>query len=313
MGSTSRHSPVLLGEVLEWLTPRPRGVYVDGTVGAGGHAEAIAREMGEGGLVLGLDRDPAMLRLAAERTRGTATRLFHAAYDQLPEVLSLVGIKQVDGLVLDLGFSSDQIAWSQRGFSFAVDGPLDMRFDPESGGITAETIINTWEESALANLFFRYGEERYSRRIARGLVRERAIQPIRGTSQLAELIRRRVPRGVGRIDPATRVFQALRIQVNDELKRLEWFLEHFPEMLVPGGRACLISFHSLEDRLVKVALRRDPRLLVHTKKPITATPAEVAENPRARSAKLRVAERCLEPTGTHPTTASPPARNPSTG
>jgi len=266
-------------------------VLVDGTVGAGGHAAALARGVGTTGRVIGLDRDPDMLVLAGKATSGLPVTLVQAAYSELGEVLDNLEIEAVDGILLDLGLSSDQLAWTERGFSFAADGPLDMRFDP-NGPLTAAEVVNTWKEEELANLFFVYGEERYSRRVARRIVEGRRIVPITTTGRLAEIVRRSIPGKWGPIDPATRVFQALRICVNDELDHLESILEQLPDLLRPGGRAAIISFHSLEDRRVKQAFRDTPELKALTRKPIMASPEEMAANPRARSAKLRVAERC---------------------
>jgi 16S rRNA (cytosine1402-N4)-methyltransferase len=289
------HRPVLVREVVSWLAPRDGAVLVDGTVGAGGHAAVLATALdasgGGGGRLIGLDRDPEMLALAEQATRGLPVTLARAAYSELGEVLSELGIEAVDGILLDLGLSSDQLAWTHRGFSFAADGPLDMRFDPESK-LTAAVVVNTWSEEELARLFFDYGEERYSRRVARRIVAARRIEPFRSTGALADAVRRSIPGKWGPIDPATRVFQALRIAVNAELDHLEAALAHLADWLKPGGRAAIISFHSLEDRRVKWAFREDPRLSVLTRKPVVAAAEEVAVNPRARSAKLRVAERC---------------------
>lgn len=288
------HRPVLLNEVLSWLPPRDGLVLVDGTVGAGGHAAALARGVGPTGRVIGLDRDPDMLALAGKATSGLPVTLVQAAYSELGHVLDDLELDVVDGILLDLGLSSDQLAWTERGFSFTVDGPLDMRFDP-NGAVTAADIVNTWKEEDLANLFFEYGEERYSRRVARRIVEKRRIVPITTTGRLAEIVRHSIPGKWGAIDPATRVFQALRIRVNDELDHLDSILEEIPDFLRPGGRAAIISFHSLEDRRVKQAFRDDPELKALTRKPVMATPEEMAANPRARSAKLRVAERCPIP------------------
>lgn len=246
-------------------------------------------------MVLGLDRDAAMLELARETTRGQPVVLVHAGYDALDRVLEEQGIEAVDGLLLDLGLSSDQLAWDDRGFSFAADGPLDMRFDSgDTESATAFELVNQLPEKKLADLFYEFGEERLSRRIARRIVEVRRTGPIRTTTELADLVRRAYPPPArrGPIDPATRVFQALRIAVNRELERLDLTLARVGIWLKPGGRAAIISFHSLEDRRVKHAFRSDPGLKVLTKKPITASPEELRLNPRARSAKLRVAERC---------------------
>lgn len=267
-------------------------MLVDGTAGAGGHTRALAERVGGSGRVVGLDRDPAMLALAAEAVRGLPVTLVATPYSEVDAVLDGLGLGPVDGVLLDLGLSSDQLAWSDRGFSFAADGPLDMRFDPAGDDPSAADLVNGLKEEELARIFFEYGEERYSRRVARRIVEARKAARITTTGQLAALVRRSIPGKWGPIDPATRVFQGLRIAVNDELALLEATLALLPGVLKPGGRAAVISFHSLEDRRVKHAFRDDPRLHVLTRKPVTATPAEVAANPRARSAKLRVAERC---------------------
>jgi 16S rRNA (cytosine1402-N4)-methyltransferase len=248
--------------------------------------------VGTSGRVLGLDRDPAMLALAAEETRGWPVSLVNLPYDDLPDVLAEQGLGPVDGVVLDLGLSSDQLTWTHRGFSFAADGPLDMRFNPQGDGPTAADLVNTLKEEELARIIYEFGEERHSRRIARRIVEARRAGRITTTGRLAEVVRKGVPGKWGPIDPATRTFQALRIAVNDELAHLDAALTMIPDVLKPGGRVAVISFHSLEDRRVKHAFRDDPRLSVLTRKPVTASPEELAENPRARSAKLRVAERC---------------------
>jgi len=294
------HRPVLLDEVIGWLMPQEGAVLVDGTVGAGGHAAALARLIGPTGRIIGLDRDLAMLALAEEATAGLPVTLVHAPYSAMREVLEGLCVSSVQGVLLDLGLSSDQLAWAHRGFSFASEGPLDMRFDPDmnpesnSTGPTAAELLSSLSADELAQVFFDYGEERFSRRIARQIVETRRQAPIETTRQLAELVRRSVPGRFrhGPTDPATRVFQALRIMVNEELDHLDVTLKRLPEILAPGGRAVVISFHSLEDRRTKWAFRDDPGLTVMTKKPVTATAQEVAVNPRARSAKLRVAERC---------------------
>jgi 16S rRNA (cytosine1402-N4)-methyltransferase len=294
------HRPVLIDEVMHWLEPKDGAILVDGTIGAGGHAAALAKLVGPTGRLIGLDRDGAMLALAQKATAGLAVTPVHASYSAVRDVLDELGLPSVQGMLLDLGLSSDQLAWTHRGFSFGAEGPLDMRFDPESSGPTAAELIARLSAQDLAQLFFDFGEERFSRRIARRIVETRRTEPIETTRQLAELVRQSVPGRFrhGPIDPATRVFQALRIKVNDELAHLDATLKILPEILAPGGRAAIISFHSLEDRRVKWAFRNDPRLLVLTKKPVTATAQELAVNPRARSAKLRVAERCPNQAGT---------------
>lgn len=286
------HVPVLLDEVIEWLSPRPGGVIVDATFGGGGHAVALAERVGQGGVVLGLDRDPAAIAAAEPRVAGRPIRLAAANYADLPELLDRWKIQAVDGVVMDLGVSSDQLADADRGFSFSADGPLDLRFDPARGE-PARRLVNRLSGEHLAELIHRYGEERYSRRIARAIVARRQQRPIETASELAELIRRAVPRPARgqRLDPATRTFQALRIAVNEELKWLEVALRRIPERLHSGGRIAVISFHSLEDRLVKESFRADERLVALTRRPVQPTAAEIERNPRARSAKLRVAER----------------------
>jgi 16S rRNA (cytosine1402-N4)-methyltransferase len=298
-----RHTPVLLNEVVSGLVPHQgaSAIIVDGTVGGGGHAVALARRLAPTGRLIGLDRDPAMLALA-ESTIQTAgveppVTLVHAEYRELRQVLDGLGIDRVDGVLLDLGLSSDQLAWHDRGFSFTADGRLDMRFDPGEPGPSASDIVNRSSEAELVQLFFELGEERFSRRIAREIVKSRQTEPIRTTGQLADLVRRSVPGKArhGPTHPATRVFQALRIAANDELGQLDSALRLIPDLLTAGGRAAIVSFHSLEDRRVKVAFKSDPRLKVLTKKPVTPSAGELALNPRARSAKLRVVERCPNP------------------
>jgi len=292
--TASVHQPVLPDEILKWLAPRPGGTLVDGTLGGGGHTRLLAAQVGKDGLVIGLDRDPAVVVRAETQLRGLPVAVAHANYADLPEVLAELKLEHVDGILLDLGLSSDQLLDANRGFSFSADGPLDLRFDPSSGQGASQLIARLGERQ-LADMIYRYGEERHSRRIARRIVKEREKQPIRTADQLARIVRASLPRFKTRprIDPATRTFQALRIAVNEELKWLEVALERLPGCLSPGGRMAVISFHSLEDRLVKNAFRDDARLEGVTSKPLVASEREVAENPRARSAKLRVAERCV--------------------
>lgn len=290
LGSTV-HVPVMLDEVLAGLAARPGQTIVDGTLGGGGHTRALAAAVSPGGQVIALDRDPRALDRVGN-LGDLPVRLVQANYADLPAVLAELGLPRVGGILLDLGLSSDQLADSERGFSFMAAGPLDLRFDPDEGSPAAE-IVNRWPEARLAELLETYGEERFSRRIARRIVAARRERPLTTAAELADLIRRTVPRTTDarRIDPATRTFQALRIAVNDELGALERLLGAAPDCLEPGGRLAVISFHSLEDRRVKQAFRQDSRWEVLTKKPLTAGPAEVARNPRARSAKLRVAAR----------------------
>ena len=251
----------------------------------------IVQRIEPGGRLIGLDRDPSALDRSAERLRGTPCDLVHASYSELGEVLAQLQIEGVDRVLVDLGLSSDQLADVNRGFSFESDAPLDMRFDPSSD-LTAAEVVNRWQEARMADAFYEFGEERFSRRIARRIVQTR---PIRSTRALAELVFRCVPHerrrsGRLRIHPATRVFQALRIVVNQELEHLHRFLHReLPQHLTPGGRAVAISFHSLEDRMVKQAFRQRDIWTNLTKKPVTAGEGELRDNPRSRSAKLRAA------------------------
>jgi len=283
------HQPVLSAETLRLLNPGPGETWVDCTVGAGGHSRLIAEKLGDSGRLIGLDQDPKMLDLARERLNGLPITLVHANFDQLGGVLSNFGISAVDGALADLGFCSDQLGESSRGLSFRDDGPLDMRLD-QSSGQTAADLVNALGEAALADVFWEFGEERFSRRIARKIVEERKAKPLTTTAELAALVRSCVPRS-GAIDPATRVFQALRIAVNDELGALDRLLTALPGLVKPGGRVGIISFHSLEDRRVKHAFRTASVWQPLTKKPVEAGEEEIARNPRARSAKLRVAMR----------------------
>lgn len=286
------HVPVMLDEIVHWLAPREGAVIVDGTLGGGGHTRALAERVGPDGTVLALDLDPAAIDRAERCLAGMPVKLAQANFCDLPEVLDELEIEAVDGVLLDLGLSSDQLNDASRGFSFSTDGPLDLRFDPTSGE-PAWRLVNRLSAEKLADLIYLYGEERHSRRIARAIVERRRKQPIRDALELAELVRRCIPRRPGRerIDPATRTFQALRIAVNEELKSLEIALRRLPDCLRPEARMAIISFHSLEDRRVKEAFRDDPRLKPLTAKPIRADEEEVARNPRSRSAKLRVAAR----------------------
>lgn len=294
--SVTVHKPVLVEEILSWSQPERMQVWVDGTVGGGGHWRALRERMPMDARLIGIDRDPTAidrLRLQPIGEAGTTPRedLFVASYIDLPEVLAKLGVPGVDGILLDLGLSSDQLEDRERGFSFRFDSPLDLRFNPNEGRSAAEWIARLDEES-LANLIYEYGEERMSRRIARAIVESRRETPIETTHQLYNLIHAHVRGGRhGRVDAATRTFQALRIAVNEELDHVEAALKHLPDCLNPGGRLLVISFHSLEDRLVKHAFKGDPRLQNLTKKPIVASNDEVRRNPRSRSAKLRVAEK----------------------
>jgi 16S rRNA (cytosine1402-N4)-methyltransferase len=283
----------MLAEVLELLAPAPGQVVVDATVGAGGHARAIAHRLGPTGRVIGLDQDPAMLALAARQLKSLPVTLVHANFDQLRQVLDEQGVDAADAVLADLGFSSDQLEDPERGLSFQQPGPLDMRLDPTQGE-PASALLKRLNERDLANLIYQFGEERFSRRIARRIVETRRTSPVETTEQLAELVRRYVPRSRGHgIDPATRTFQALRIAVNDELGALDRVLAALPACIKPGGRAAIISFHSLEDRRVKQAFRDEQVWEALTRKPVQPRAEEVRQNPRARSAKLRVAKRVV--------------------
>ena len=308
-----RHVPVLLEEVLEGLAIRQGGVYLDGTIGWGGHTSRIL-QMYEDTRVIGLDRDAAALEAVSRKLSNFGDRvlLFHSDFRQLDKVLDEAGVGLVDGALMDLGVSSMQLEDADRGFSFAQDGPLDMRMNPDSG-VAASEIVNTWAQTDLANLIYRYGEEKRSRAIAAAIVRTREASPIENTLQLADLISS-VP-GMGRvrnIHPATRTFQALRIEVNDELDAVRQVIPVGVERLTPGGRLAIISFHSLEDRIVKRSFRelespcRCPKEFpecrcgkvsagkVLTRRPVVPSEEEIMVNPRSRSAKLRVFERRVE-------------------
>ena len=291
------HEPVMEAEVIALLEPSRGGLFVDCTVGLGGHARGLLA--GGATRLIGFDRDPAALAIAAESLEPWRDRvdLVHADYRELPSVLSSRGIDAVDGALADLGVSSMQFDAPGRGFSFRRDEPLDMRMDPTAGPTAAQLLAET-DETDLANVIYRYGEERFSRRIARAIVEARREGPIATTGRLAEIVRRAVPRkGYQRIDPATRTFQALRIWVNRELDGLDTFLVATSGLLRAGARLAVISFHSLEDRIVKHAFRAlaagEEAIRVLTRKPLVPSEAEVARNPRARSAKLRAIERLI--------------------
>jgi 16S rRNA (cytosine1402-N4)-methyltransferase len=299
MPSPTVHTSVLAAEVLEGLDPRPGQIVVDGTLGGGGHTRLILERMFGGdapaadvrGFVLALDQDPLAIARAEENFQGWPLKVAQANFRNLPDVLDELELPAVDSVLLDIGLSSDQLADHARGFSFQGDGELDMRFNPDEG-IAAWQLLERESEEKLADLIFQYGEEHYSRRIAKAIVATRKQSPIRTAQELSQLIRRVVPPSKDKhIDPATRTFQALRIAVNDELGALRQSLERIPRRLKLGGRFAIISFHSLEDRLVKDAFRENPRLKNLTKKPIIASPEEQNANPRSRSAKLRIAQR----------------------
>jgi 16S rRNA (cytosine1402-N4)-methyltransferase len=264
-------------------------VLVDGTLGGGGHTRLLAEHVGPTGTIVALDRDPAVMARAEDSLQGLPVQLIVSDYRDLPEILDSLQLPAVHGILLDLGLSSDQLADQQRGFSFDADGPLDLRFDPQRGE-PAWRLLERLSAHHLADLIYRNSQERYSRRIARRVVEQRQQQPIRTARQFSSLVRRCVPRAKNHaIDPATRSFQALRIAVNDELGALSAALKRFPDRLVRGGKLAVISFHSLEDRLVKEAFRDDPRWQPTTRKPIQPQEEEIDRNPRSRSARLRVA------------------------
>lgn len=282
------HVSVLPAEVLTLLDPQPGQTIVDATLGTGGHARLILEKLGPTGKLIGLDQDPSMLELARTRLKDYPATLLHQNFEDLSGTLQDLQIGPVDGILADLGFCSDQMVNPLRGLSFQKDGPLDMRLD-QTRGLPASALVQRLHERELADLFWRYGDERFSRRIARKILALRPKAPLLTTGQLADLVRSCVPRGKGGIDPATRVFQALRIAVNDELGALERLLEQVPHCLKPGGRIAIISFHSLEDRQVKRAFRNKELYEALTRKPLTPGEDESAANPRSRSAKLRAA------------------------
>lgn len=285
------HLPVLASQVVDLLQVEPGMTVVDATLGGGGHTALLADRVAPSGTVIALDRDPNAVETARGRFAGQSVMLFAANYVQLPAILRSISIDAVDAILLDLGVSSDQIADRSRGFSFQGTGELDMRFDPRTGE-AAWQLLQRWNEQEIADVIYRFGEERYSRRIARRIVAQRSTQPVRTADQLAALVRQCVPRtGRHSIDPATRTFQALRIAVNDELVCLQSAVSEFPDLLRPHGRLAVIAFHSLEDRIVKHAFRDDPRLEVISKRPVRADAQEIDLNPRSRSARLRVARR----------------------
>ncbi len=292
-----QHVPVLLKEVLDLLAVRPGGTYVDATLGLAGHASAIARQLGPKGMLTGFDRDPEAMAIARERLEALraelgdgmpAVRLIAAAFSTAAEELAP---GSVDGILADVGVSSLQLDGAHRGFSFRQDAPLDMRMDTR-GGETAEQVVNQADEEDLANLIYEFGEERRSRRIARAIVRAR---PVTTTAELARVVSAAAPSMKSdKIHPATRTFQALRIRVNDELGEIQRLLDSAQALLKTGGRLAMISFHSLEDRLVKDSFREGTKLGIWhpvTRKPVIAGEDEIRRNPRSRSAKLRVAER----------------------
>ncbi|MEO0324108.1 MAG: 16S rRNA (cytosine(1402)-N(4))-methyltransferase RsmH [Myxococcota bacterium] len=286
------HRTVLLAETLEALAPRSGALYADLTLGFGGHAEGILRSSGPAGRLLGLDRDPAALAFAQRRLApfGERARFVHDRFGRVEAVLDDAELGRLDGLVADLGVSSVQLDRPERGFSFREDGPLDMRMDPTRGE-TARELIERLDEPALADVIYTLGEERRSRPIARNLKQQAAEGRLETTGDLRRAVHRVFGGRRGRIDPATRTFQALRIAVNGELDELAALLDALPRVLADGGVAAIISFHSLEDRAVKHAFKGTPELRPLTKKPVVARDEERDGNPRSRSAKLRAARR----------------------
>jgi 16S rRNA (cytosine1402-N4)-methyltransferase len=302
----------MAAEVLDFLQPSPGGIYLDGTVGGGGHARLILEATVPDGRLIGLDRDPEALKKAGKvlSSFGSRVVLLHRNFSEMAEVLAELGIDRLEGVLLDLGVSSYQLEVAGRGFSFREDGPLDMRMDPTSG-ITAAEVVNVCDAKELTRIFKEYGEERWAGRIARRIVKVRQEHPLTTTRRLADLVRETVPAGraPSKIHPATRVFQALRLHVNQELEHVSLGVARGIDLLKPGGRFVVISFHSLEDRIVKRTFQQEakgcicsprfpvcvcghvPRVQLLTRKGIRPTEQEVAANPRARSAVLRVARR----------------------
>ncbi|MFC4076540.1 16S rRNA (cytosine(1402)-N(4))-methyltransferase RsmH [Salinithrix halophila] len=307
-----RHETVLKREAVEGLQVNPAGVYVDCTLGGAGHSCLIAETLGPEGMLIGIDQDDKALAAAEERLSGAAprVRLVKSNFRKLDRVLDNLGLEAVDGVLFDLGVSSPQLDEGERGFSYHQEAPLDMRMDPE-GDLTAYDVVNEWPVEEIARILSRYGEERFARRIARRIEEHRSRHPIGSTLELAEIIKEAIPAAARRTGPhpARRSFQGIRIAVNDELNAFEEALEIAIERLRPQGRASVITFHSLEDRICKKKFQekargcicppdfpvctcgRSPIVRIITKKPIQPSPGETGENPRARSAKLRVAEK----------------------
>ena len=309
--SEFHHVSVLLDECIEGLNIKPDGIYVDGTLGGAGHSYHIAERLTTGRLI-GIDRDPVALKAAGERLSPFADRvtLVHSNFCRMGQVLQELGISGVDGILLDLGVSSPQLDDGSRGFSYMTDAPLDMRMD-NGDALSADTVVNTWSYEELKRILYDYGEERYAPAIAKAIVKRRQESPIETTGQLVDIIRAAMPPAALREKqhPAKRTFQAIRIAVNDELGELPPMLQAASQLLAPGGRLAVISFHSLEDRIIKKTLQelstgctcppnfpvcvcgKKPKMKLVTRKPIVAGTAELVYNPRARSAKLRVAEK----------------------
>lgn len=302
------HIPVLLEEVLVGLDIKPDGVYIDGTAGGAGHSKEIAKRLSDKGLLIALDRDPDAVAVSTERLQGLPARVFRCNYDEMQRVLHELEIEAADGILLDLGVSSHQLDTGERGFSYHVDAPLDMRMS--QSGFSAADLVNTWPESEIARILFEYGEEKFARSIARKIAEAREKAPVSTTLELAELVKSGVPQKVRREkNPCKKTFQAIRIAVNGEFEHLEKGLEAAFECLKPGGRLAVITFHSLEDRIVKKQFAkwcqgcicppdfpqcvcgREPEGKLVNRKPLVAAESELNNNIRSRSAKLRVIER----------------------
>lgn len=306
------HKPVLFEECMEGLAIRPDGIYVDGTAGGGNHSFGIASRLGEGGRLIAIDQDADAIRAAGEKLKPFSDRVtvVRSNFRQIADVCRMLGIEKIDGLLLDLGVSSYQLDTAERGFSYQADAPLDMRMDSRNP-LTAYDVVNGYTEQQLRRIFFDYGEERFSARIASAILRHREQAPIQTTGELVRIIKEAIPAGArdGGHHPAKRTFQAIRIEVNAELDVIEPALRSAVAMLNPGGRAAVITFHSLEDRIVKQTFAdlatgctcpkslpvcvcgRRPVVRLVNRKPILPGEAELAENPRSRSAKLRIAEK----------------------
>lgn len=309
--SEFHHISVLLQECLDGLDIKPDGIYVDGTLGGAGHSSRIAARLTTGRLI-GIDRDPVALKAAGERLKpyGDRVTLVHSNFSEMAQVLQELEIPGVDGILLDLGVSSPQLDDGQRGFSYMLDAPLDMRMN-SGDSLSAETVVNTWSQEELKRILYTYGEERYAPQIAAAICRRREEKPIRTTLELVDIIRGAMPPAALREKqhPAKRSFQAIRIAVNDELGAVERIMEDAVDLLNPGGRLAIITFHSLEDRIVKTGMNeaakgctcppsfpicvcgKKPKVKIISRKPITASEKELEDNPRSRSAKLRVCEK----------------------
>lgn len=312
MSEAFQHTPVLLGEVLSFLSPERGGTFVDGTLGGGGHAEAVLGRLPEDGRLIGIDRDWDAVRAAEQRLScyGDRFRALHGNFFDMKALLEGADVLGINGILLDLGVSSHQLDTPERGFSYKTEAPLDMRMDA-GAPLSAYDVVNGYSESELARVLWEYGEERFSRRIAGRILRARAEQPVRTTTELASIVKEAIPAKFRNEQqhPARRTFQAVRIEVNGELKGLDRAVEDACDLLQKGGRLCIITFHSLEDRIVKQAFRRFenpctcppsapvcvcgkvPKAKILTKKPLTATAREAEQNPRSTSAKLRCMEK----------------------